>query len=306
MLDDILHAYAPKPLIVITGPTASGKSALALDLAERYNGEIICADSRTVYRGMDIGSAKPSDIDRAQIPHHLLDIAYPDVVYTAADFKRDALHAIADIYNRDKLPFIVGGSGLYIDGLILDYDFGPKSADIDRKQLDGLTTSALQTMIKNQHIELPDNHQNKRYLIRAIEQQGINKQRRNVLHDQIIVVAIATDKQELEQRITTRADEIFSGGIVEEAKRLALQYGWDHESMSGNIYPIVKRYIDGEITIDQAKELFIVKDRQLAKKQITWLKRHDHIKWLTRNEAEHFLVNRISQLSVDTMPSDNI
>ena len=127
-----------------------------------------------------------------------------------------------------------------------------------------------------------------------------------MLHDQIIVVAIATDKQELEQRITTRADEIFSGGIVEEAKRLALQYGWDHESMSGNIYPIVKRYIDGEITIDQAKELFIVKDRQLAKKQITWLKRHDHIKWLTRNEAEHFLVNRISQLSVDPMPSDNI
>lgn len=289
MLDDILHAYAPKPLVVITGPTASGKSALALELAERYNGEIICADSRTVYRGMDIGSAKPSPQDRQRVPHHLLDIANADVVYTAADFKHDALVALSDIYARGKTPFIVGGSGLYIDGLLLDYQFGPKATSRTRQALENRSIDELKSMLKDQRITTPHNQQNKRYLIRALEQQGINKQRREKPNDQVIVVAIATEKQLLEERIRQRADEIFDAPIVDEAITLALRYGWDHESMSGNIYPIIKQYSEGTISLAQAKERFIIKDRQLVKKQITWLKRREYVQWRSLNDARLYL-----------------
>lgn len=289
MLDDILSTYAPRPFIVITGPTASGKTSLAIELAERYSGEIICADSRTVYRDMDIGSAKPSHEDRSRVPHHLLDIAHADVVYTAADFKRDALAAIRDIYERGKIPFIVGGSGLYIDGLLLDYRFGPRAHESLRKQQENVSIDDLKVMLKNQHIEIPQNHNNRRYLVRALEQGGVNKQRSNVLSDQIVVVAIATDKQKLEARIRARADEIFAAPIIEEAKTLALRYGWEHESMSGNIYPIIKRLIDGELSLLDAKELFVIKDRQLAKKQITWLKRREYVQWRSLNDARVYL-----------------
>ena len=110
-------------LLVIVGPTASGKTALAIELAERMNGEIICADSRTVYRGLDIGTAKPTPEERARVPHHLLDVVDPDQPFSVADFKRLAEQAITDVRRRDKLPILVGGSGLYIDAIIYDYQF---------------------------------------------------------------------------------------------------------------------------------------------------------------------------------------
>lgn len=276
-------------LIVITGPTASGKSALALDLAERYHGEIICADSRTVYRGMNIGTAKPSDEDQQRVPHHLLDVADPDEVFTAADFQRLARKAIDEIRARGRIPFVVGGTGLYIDGLVLDYQFGPMQDSGRRHELEQLSTTQLQELIKKQHILEPHNRDNKRYLIRALEQGGINANRGETVQDDTYVVAIATDKAELEQRIRARADVMFDDGIVEEAERLAAQFGWHHESMSGNIYPIIKRVVDGEISPNEAKELFIIKDRQLAKKQVTWLKRHDFVRWLTLDEARAYI-----------------
>lgn len=283
---------AVKPLIVITGPTASGKSGLALELAEKYNGEIICADSRTVYKGMDIGTAKPSVEERLKIPHHLLDVILPNERFTAADFQRLARAAIADIRERGKVPFLVGGTGLYIDSVILDFEF---SADTDlekRKLLEGKSVEELLTLIKDQHIEIPTNSLNKRHLIRAIEQNGINQTRKSTPNDNTYVVSIATDKKVLEQRIRERADDMFETGVLDEARRLGEQYGWEAEAMTGNIYPLLREVLEGRLGVEGAKERFVIRDRQLAKRQVTWLKRHNFVQWLTVEEARQ----RISDL----------
>ena len=277
------------PLIVITGPTASGKSALALELAERYKGEIICADSRTVYKGMDIGTAKPSVEDQKRVRHHLIDVVTPDQRFTAADFKVMASKAIAEIRARGNVPFIVGGTGLYIDGLLLDYKFGEKADTELRIKREKMSSEELVMELKKQHIEVPHNHDNKRHLIRALEQGQINRNRSKKPQNGVFVVAIATEKTELFERISKRADEIFARGVVNETKALMVKYGPELESMSGNIYPIIRQVIDGILTIEQAKELSIIKDRQLAKRQITWLKRHDFVKWLSIEEARTYI-----------------
>lgn len=285
MTGQLLVPNPKLPLIVISGPTASGKSALALELAERYNGEIICADSRTVYRGMDIGTAKPTEADQARVPHHLLDVVNPDVRFTAADFQHLARVAIQDIRRRGGIPFVVGGTGLYIDGLVLDYEFGNDANPTMRSVLEQSSIDQLQAMIKNQHMVMPENSKNKRYLIRALEQDGINKNRTATIDKNTLVVAITASKHELDERIRSRAVEMFQNGVIEEAKRLSEQFGWDSESMTGNIYPIIRKYLEHDITLDQAIEQFIVRDRHLAKRQITWLKRHDFVQWLTLDEA---------------------
>lgn len=273
------------PLIVITGPTASGKSGLALELAQKYDGEIICADSRTVYKGMDIGTAKPSAKERSQIPHHLLDVVEPNERFTAADFQRLSRTAIDDIRRRGKVPFLVGGTGLYIDGIILDFEFG---ADVDpqkHKLLEEKSVEELASLIKELQITMPTNMLNKRHLIRAIELNGSKSNARLEPIDNTYVVSIATDKTILEERIRSRADEMFSSGVVEEARKLAEEYGWESEAMTGNIYPILHEVIEGRMTTEQAKELFVIRDRQLAKRQITWLKRHSYIHWYDIDEA---------------------
>ena len=276
-------------LVVVTGPTASGKTALALDLAERFQGEIICADSRTVYRGMDIGTAKPTLEEQRRVPHHLLDVVDPNERFTAADFQRLANLAIRDIRVRGRIPFVVGGTGLYVDGLVLGYRFGPAADAAQRSEWERLTIEQLQALLKKLHIDTPHNRHNKRHLIRALEQRGINRNRGEKPCENVIVVAISTEKDELETRIRKRADTMFASGIVDEAVSLARRYGWDHEALTGNIYPIVRRVVDGQITIDDAKELFIIKDRQLVKKQLTWLKRHNYVNCLTINEAREYL-----------------
>lgn len=277
------------PLIVITGPTASGKSDLALDLAERYSGEIICADSRTVYRGMDIGTAKPSQAEQLRVPHHLLDVAEPDEKFTAAEFKRLADLAIADIRRRGKLPFLVGGTGLYIDGVILDYQFGERADQAKRRQLETLSTKELQTKLHKDNIDLPNNPLNKRQLIRAIEQGGVNQRRRAMPDEKTIVVAIASRENELDERIVKRADKMFEAGVLDEAQKLAGRYGWRSPGMEGNIYPIIRRLLEGGLTTEQAKQEFIKADKKLAKRQLTWLRRHKFVHWLSLREADSFL-----------------
>lgn len=274
-----------KPLIVITGPTASGKSGLALELAEKYSGEIICADSRTIYKGMDIGTAKPSAEEQLRIPHHILDVVQPNERFTAADFQRLARAAITDIRKRGKVPFLVGGTGLYIDSVMLDYAFGVDTDLHKRKLLETKSVEELLTLIKDQHIELPENALNKRHLIRALDQKGLNKSRKTNPTVDTYVVSIATDKKILEQRIRERADGIFEVGVFDEARWLGEQYGWEAEAMTGNIYPILREVLKGDISVEEAKERFVIRDRQLAKRQVTWLKRHNFVHWFSVDEA---------------------
>src|ERR1700758_1680789 len=163
-----------KPLVVIVGPTASGKTKLAVELAEKFGGEIICADSRTVYRGMNIGTAKPTEEERRRVPHWGLDLVDPDQRFTAADFKSYAEQKISEIRARGRMPFLVGGTGLYIDGVIFDYRFGTAPDEKLRAQLEKMSLEELHEYCAKNNIMLPENDKNKRYVIRAIEQKSIN------------------------------------------------------------------------------------------------------------------------------------
>lgn len=282
------------PLVVIVGPTASGKSGLAVELAECYNGEIICADSRTIYKGMDIGTAKPSLEDQDRVPHWGIDLVEPGEPFTAADFKTYALAKIADIRARGRVPFLVGGTGLYVDGIVLDYQFGEAPDRQQRAELEAHSIEQLQEYCQKHNIQLPENVRNKRHLIRAIEQQGINQNRRTTPINNCIIVGIATEKEALVERIHQRSEQLFTDGVVEEANRLGKKYGWESEAMTGNIYRIIKRYKQGELTLDEAKLANEQADRQLAKRQLTWFKRHSFIQWLPLDKAKEYISSSLA------------
>ncbi len=285
------------PLIVILGPTASGKSELAIRLAERHNGEIICADSRTIYRHMDIGTAKPSKEDQDRVPHWGIDLVEPGDRFTAADFQAYANEKIADIRARGKVPFLVGGSGLYIDAVILEYQFGSDMTPKTREFLTTMTLEQLHNYCNKNNVVIPNNSQNKRYVIRAIEQQGVNAQRRDAPHENTLVVGIATSTELLRQRIIARAENLFGAGMIDEALRLAETYGWDSEAMTGNIYRIVRRYNAGELTVDELKQASVNADWQLAKRQLTWFKRRPFIQWVSLEESEQLVDQYLAQMN---------
>lgn len=275
------------PLIVITGPTASGKSEVALRLAEKWNGEIICADSRTVYRGLDIGTAKPSAEDRGRVRHWLLDVVSPEQRFTAVDFQKLAREAISDIRSRGKIPFLVGGSGLYIDSVVLNFVFGPDVDYGQRNRLQSMTVQQLKLLIKKQRLSLPINENNKRHLIRIIEKNNDFTSRSIIPETDTHVFAVDVDKDVIRQRMRARIEHMFASNLMQETQQLLEKFDVHCESMSGNIYPIVARYLAGEISRDEAMELATVRDYQLAKRQRTWLRRHDYVRWLPANQIEH-------------------
>lgn len=277
------------PLIVIVGPTASGKTSLAIELAERYGGEIICADSRTVYKGMDIGTAKPTLEERARVPHWGLDLVEPNERFTAANFKRYADQAITDIRRRGHIPFLVGGTGLYVDAVIFDYEFGAPGDPVQREELNTLSLEQLYRYCDEHNVVLPENKRNKRYVIRAIELKRISGKRKSQPVNSSIIVGIATDRVSLRQRIEERSEHLFDNGVVDEATKLGKIYGWKGEAMTGNIYPLVHSYLENGVSYQEMKEKFTTLDWRLAKRQLTWLKRNPYIKWLQLTEAKDYL-----------------
>lgn len=270
--------HSSSPLIVVVGPTASGKSALAMRIAQKFNGEIIAADSRTIYRGMDIGTAKPSEEDRHRTPHHLIDVRSPDESFSAAEFKSLAAAAIADIHTRGRLPVLVGGTGLYVDAVLFNYQFGPVADSAERERLSMFSVEELQAMCRENNIELPINSQNKRHLIRAIELGGLIKHRRQ-LRSNTFVVGISTDKETLSQRIEDRARTMIVDGVLGEVAIVGAKYQWRGEALKGNIYRVFRGVIEGEKSLEQATNEFIRSDKALAKRQMTWLKRNPYIIW---------------------------
>ena len=193
------------------------------------------------------------------------------------------------------MPMMVGGSGLYIDGVIFDYQFA-KSQPKVREMLESMSIEQLIEHCNNNNVTLPKNHQNKRYVIRAIERKNDTPTRSTQLIDNTVVVGIATNKAELHSRIERRADELFAMGMVEEAIEIGQKYGWKSEAMTGNIYRLVRRYYDGEVNIDELKNLSVIADRQLAKKQLTWFKRNPYIVWKSYDEANEYIKSTISTI----------
>ena len=287
---------AELPLIVIVGPTASGKTAAAIKLAEQLGGEIVCADSRTVYKGMDIGTAKPTDSERSRVPHWGLDLVEPDQPFTVADYKQYAESKIEDIRNRGKVPFLVGGSGLYVDAVIFDFQFGGQADPERRAYLESLSLSHLLEYCYKNNIKVPENAANKRYVIRAIERHGQDLQRRLAPISTSIIVGIATERTVLRKRIESRSEQIFAQGVVGEAIKLGKKYGWEHESMTGNVYPLVRSHLDGKLSLEELEREFITLDWRLAKRQLTWFRRNPHIMWLTENELDGYVRRGIRRL----------
>ena len=281
------------PLVVVVGPTASGKSATAMRIAEEFSGEIICSDSRTIYKGMDIGTAKPSREDQARVPHWGLDLVEPGESFTAADFKYYAQQKIQEIRERGHLPLLVGGTGLYVDGLIFDYDF-VESDPVLRAQLENMTVEELIDYCYNNNVELPENQQNRRYVIRAIERKNVSGKRLTQPITNTLIVGITTERDALKHRIATRAEYLFENGMVEEAKMLGEKYGWNSEAMTGNIYKLVKQFLAGEFGKEELKQRFITSDWQLAKRQLTWLKRNPFIIWKPLDEAYLYIKERLT------------
>lgn len=272
------------PVIVIVGQTASGKTAASIKIAQKIGGEIICADSRTVYKGMDIGTAKPTKAEQSLVPHHLLDIIEPDQMFTVADFKQLAQKSIQDIFSRQKLPILVGGSGLYIDSVLYNFQF-TKQADLElRQQLEQMNDEQLTTLLHTKNIDLTTlNTKNRRHVIRAIE-RGTNPPINSDIRQNTLIVGLKLSRQILEERVTRRVDQMFREGFLEEVDSLVKKYGDASEVLKAPGYKAALRYRAGEIDIDQAKVEFIKADLQLAKRQNTWFKRNKSIQWFEDSE----------------------
>jgi tRNA dimethylallyltransferase len=283
------------PLVVIVGPTASGKTSIAIDIAKKYGGEVICADSRSVYAGMDVGTAKPSKLEQDGVPHWGLDIVEPNDYFSAAEFKDYALKKIEEIRRRGNIPLLVGGTGLYVDAIIFDYHFGGEVSMPKRDELNSLTLEQLHEYCIKNNIVLPENKKNKRYVVRTIERKGVVNPIRDCLIDNTIVVGITTERNVLRTRIKDRIEQLFDDGVVDEARILGEKYGWDSEAMKGNVYPLARQYLSGEISLDDMKSKLATTDWRLAKRQLTWLKRNPFIVWGSIDETRLYVLDWLAK-----------
>lgn len=290
------QALEKLPLIVIAGPTASGKTALAIELAKKYNGEIISADSRTIYKHMDIGTAKPTINERQGVAHWGIDLVEPGQRYSAAQFKEYAIENIKAIRQRGHIPFLVGGTGLYIDSVIFDYQFRGEPNGELRDRLAALSVEELQEYCIKNNVMLPENRKNKRYLIRAIEQQGAAPISKKLADPSTIVVAILTDRETLRQRIIHRSKAMFVDNVVKEATEIGEKYGWNSESMTGNIYPLVNDYSNGRLSYEDMQAKAQTLDWRLAKRQLTWLRRNPVIRWGDIDDTREYLRQQLAKI----------
>ncbi len=279
------------PLLVIVGETGSGKTALAIALAKRFHGEIIAADSRTVYTGMDIGTAKPTLEERCGIPHYGFDVVEPNQQFTAYDFQRLAQQAIDDIAGRGKLPIVVGGTGLYIDALLYNFTFRPKPSLSTRVQLQGLSIKELQDRILARNLPMPVNRNNSRHLTRVLESEGVAG-RRTTLRPNTLIIGISLPRGGLPARLTARINAMIEAGLVDEVRRLRATYG-TIEAFRAPGYTAMAAYLDGTLSLEEAKHEFLKADASLAKRQRTWFKRNKAIHWLddknTLDQAERLI-----------------
>ena len=224
------------PVIVIVGPTASGKTGAAIELAKKIGGEVISADSRAIYKYMDIGTAKPSKEEMDGVPHFGIDLVEPGERFTVADFKAYAEQKIAEIRERGHVPIVAGGTGLYVDALVYNYHF-------------------------NESVQ-------KSYADRQEMEKGYT------------IFGIKWDMDKLRERLTIRERQLYCEDLFKETQFLVEKYGWDSQAMKSNIYQFAWKYMQGELSLEEAIEQNVYDDYHLAKRQMTWFKRNDNISWL--------------------------
>ncbi len=269
------------PLVVVVGPTASGKTDLAIKLAKQFNGEIVSADSWMVRKGLDIGTAKPTIAERQDISHHLIDIIEPDQDFSASLFKDLALSAIKDISSRNKLPILVGGTGLYIDSVIYNYSFLPSSDSKSRALFNNMSLAQLHALATERGLRLETiDKRNKRRVIRLIETNG-GVASKHPLRENSLVVGLSIDKDRLLNQVETRVENMIDRELEDEVRVNYLKYGWECEALKGIGYHEWRLYFEKSQTLDETKYRIIKDTIMLAKRQATWFKRNKSIQWFT-------------------------
>lgn len=275
-------------VIAVVGPTASGKTALSIKLAHERNGEVISADSRLVYKGFDIASAKPTIEEREGIPHHLIDIVEPEVDYTAGDYARDGKKAIEEILSRGKTPIVAGGTGLYFRVLLEHYDLPEVETNYElRAELQEKSKEELIENLKKLDIEAYNNLTkdiSKRRLIRITELiktlkkplSEIEKQKEPEYDVEWIMPELKS-REWLYERINKRVDLMVEQGIVEETKSLLEKHGRIKNFTETIGYKEILSYLDGEWTLDEAIDKLKQHTRNYAKRQLTWFRKNPHL-----------------------------
>lgn len=302
------------PLILIVGPTAVGKTELAIQLAERLNGEVISADSRLFYRGMDIGTAKPSQEEMARVPHYLIDIVEPDQTLSLAVFQQKAKEIIADIHARGKLPFLVGGTGQYVRAVTQGWT--PPEVEADdrlRTELEKMKEEHghewLHAKLKTLDPEAADkiDARNARRTVRALEVilstgRKFSEQRgQSDSPYHLITIGLTRPREELYQRVDLRIDAMFANGFVDEVKGL-LEKGFaaDLPSMSAIGYRECVKVINGELTVEQAKVEMRRVTRVFVRRQANWFKESDPgIQWFQMRDGINAEIEKSIRRLVD-------
>lgn len=290
-------------LIVILGPTASGKTDLAIKLAKKYNGEVVSADSRQIYKGMDIGTAKPLDLEG--VPHHLLDIKNPDKIYSVAEYKKDAVKIIQDIQKRGKLPIMAGGTGLYIKAVV-------ENLDIPKVVANPLLRAEIEEEIKKMGLEYvfkklirldPEaayivDPKNPRRVVRALEITLITKkpysqQRKSgkAIFD-VLEIGISVPKDKLVERINKRVDIMVKDGLVKEVENLIKAYGAHQQAFDAIGYREIIEFLKNKITLQKATEDMKINTWHFAKRQMTWFKKDKKIHWISKAKEAVALVDK--------------
>lgn len=278
-----------KKVIAVVGPTASGKTSYAVELAKDINGEVISADSRLVYKGFDIGTAKPSKDEMQGIPHYMIDITEPECDYTAGLYLREAQKIINDIISRGKTPVIAGGTGLYFRLLLENYVMPEVEPDYElRNELEKQTVQALYDMLKELDSDAADKiySTDKKKIIRALEiVKTLNKpihEVRGVSEEteyDVEWIGLNFPRKELYDRINRRVDFMMENGLIDETKYLLEKHGHIYNIVNTIGYQEITKYLDGEMTLEEAKDKLKQNTRNYAKRQLTWFRKNQNIKW---------------------------
>ena len=273
-------------VIAVVGPTASGKTLYSIELAHKIDGEIISADSRLVYRGFDIGTAKPSQKERGKIPHYMIDIVEPEVDYSAGLYVAQAKKLIKEIHSRGKIPIVTGGTGLYINILLMNYDMPKVEPNYElRKQLKN--TENLYELLASIDSETAENidKNDRKKLIRAIEiikttGKTLSQVRgKNKSEFDVEWIGLNYPREVLYDRINQRVDLMIEEGLIEETKKLLEKHGRINNILYTIGYQEITAYLDGLLTLEEAVDKLKQNTRRYAKRQLTWFRKNLDIKW---------------------------
>jgi tRNA dimethylallyltransferase len=275
-------------LIVIVGPTAVGKTKLSIEVTKAFDGEIISGDAMQFYKGLDIGTAKASKAEQTQVKHHLLDILEPTESFSVVEYQKLVREKITEIKLKNKTPILVGGSGLYVQSIIEDYQF--KGAKRDKgNDYQNMSLDLLQNKLKQKNPKLYEqiDIENKRRVIRALEKDDDDIQvERKPYYDNYYIIGLNTNREKLYERINNRVDDMIKSGLIDEVKTL-----YDQNIRSQSIkaigYKELYQYFDGDISLDESIRLIKRNSRRYAKRQLTWFRNKMNVEWF-ESHIENF------------------